>query len=358
MLQRTDAFQMKGFRRNNSDAAGVAACVALLALSGCVSTVPVHEAPPPEPVVDATPIPDDSIAIPPLPDVTPTISPPAVAALPQVTIVLTSRDAAYEDVATELGKYLQNFSIFDLSDDRQPPVVTFRSINDSDSKAVIAIGLRAATSSVAMSQTPVIFSQVFNYQDHDLLTENSRGIAALPPLEAHIAAWKQIDPSLKTVGVIIGEGHEKLIAEAELAAQKHDVTLKLRTVKSDRETLYYFNRMIRDIDGFWLFPDNRILSGPVLQQMLAEANRQHVPVAVPNESILSMGAAISFSTVAADIATTILEVVRQIGAGNIEQVPPVTELSEIRVVTNEKQLDQSVGANASAANTETRSELQ
>lgn len=338
-------------------AAGVAACVALLVLSGCASTAPVHEAPPPEPVADVTPIPDDSIAMP-LPDVAPKISPPIVAVLPEVTIVLTSREAAYEDVATELGKHLQNFTIFDLSDDRQAPVVTFRSINDSDSEAVIAIGLRAATSSVAMAQTPVIFSQVFNYQDHDLLTDNSRGIAALPPLEAHIAAWKQIDPSLKTVGVIIGEGHEKLIAEAELAAQKHDVTLKLRTVQSDRETLYYFNRMIRDIDGFWLFPDNRILSGPVLQQMLAEANRQHVPVAVPNESILSMGAAISFSTVAADIAATILEVVRQIGAGNIEQVPPVTELSEIRVVTNESQLDQSVAENASAANSEIRSELQ
>ena len=303
----------------------------MLTLSACVSSPPVIEtAPSPEPVVEIVLIPDDSVAIP-IPEEIPQV----IVELPQVTIVLTSRDAAYEDVATELGKHLESFKIFDLSDDRQPPVVTFRSINDSETEAVIAIGLRAAKSSVAMSQAPVVFSQVFNYQDHDLLNDSSRGVAALPPLEAHIAAWKELDPSLSRIGIIIGEGHEDLIAEAELAAQKHGVELQLRTVKSDRETLYYFNRMIRDIDGFWLFPDNRILSGTVLQKMLAEANRLQVPVAVPNDAILSMGASISFSTVAADIAAAILDIVRQIGAGNIDKVPPLTELSEIRVATND-----------------------
>ena len=93
--------------------------------------------------------------------------------------------------------------------------------------------------------------------------------------------------------------------------------------------------MIRDIDGFWLFPDNRILSGRVLQQMLDEANRLRVPVAVPNESMLKMGATISMSTVASDIAETIVNIVREIQAGNLERVPPISQLSEIRVETND-----------------------
>ena len=314
--------------------------------------------PPPEPVAEITPLPDDSNATPiQIPETFPEATPPVVAALPEVTIVLTSRDAAYEDVATELGKHLQNFRIFDLSDDRQPPIVTFRAINDSETQAVIAIGLRAAKSSVAMAQAPVVFSQVFNYQDHDLLNERSRGIAALPPLEAHIAAWKEMDPSLSRIGIIIGHGHEKLIAEAEFAAEKYGVELVLRTVQSDRETLYYFNRMIRNIDGFWLFPDNRILSGPVLQKMLTEADRLRVPVAVPNEAILSMGASISFSTVAEDIAATILDVVRQIDAGDIDQVPPLTELSEIRVAVNDSNLHRPMDANAEAPNGDAQSAL-
>ena len=92
--------------------------------------------------------------------------------------------------------------------------------------------------------------------------------------------------------------------------------------------------------------------------MLAEANRLHVPVAVPNESILEMGATISFSAVAADIAAAIVNVVGLIGAGEIDQVPPISELSEIRVVTNEIQMRRSIKADAAAVNDETRSTLQ
>ena len=46
----------------------------------------------------------------------------------------------------------------------------------------------SAQSSVAMSDIPVVFSQVFNYHDHGLLTENSRGVAAVAPLDAQLAA--------------------------------------------------------------------------------------------------------------------------------------------------------------------------
>ena len=110
----------------------------------------------------------------------------------------------------------------------------------------------------------------------------------------------------------------------------------MRIAHSDQETLYFFRRMIRDIEGFWLFPDNRILSARVLDQMLEEANRQHVPVAVPNESMLAMGAAISITTVASDIAATIAKILHKIQAGEIEQVPPMTKLSEVKVAVNAK----------------------
>ncbi len=80
--------------------------------------------------------------------------------------------------------------------------------------------------------------------------------------------------------------------------------------------------------------------------MLTDANRQHVPVVVPNESMLLMGASISISTVAADIARTIVEIVRKIQAGHLDRVPPITQLSEIRVVTNDELLKKRVALNS------------
>jgi len=129
------------------------------------------------------------------------------------------------------------------------------------------------------------------------------------------------------------------LESAQNAADKFDIELDVRIAHSDQETLYIFRRMTSDIDGFWLYPDNRILSARVLTEMLEDANRHNVTVVVPNESMLQIGAAISISTVAADIALTIAKVLLQIQAGEIDQVPPMTELSEVRVTTNDTVLN-------------------
>lgn len=323
----------------------------VLAVSGCTTPAinsvptepePVYEpAPPPVVVVEPAEI---EIIPAPANEPSPIVAPLPLPDPPNVSIVLTSRQAAYADVVDNLSKRLSNYTIYDLSGENQAPVSTFRQINDSDTAAVIALGLRAARSSIAMSDTPVVFSQVFNYQDHGLLTPNSRGIAALAPLDAHLAAWKIVDPSIRRIGAVVGDGHDELIADAKQLAKKHSLKLIVRTVSSDQEAVYQFRRMVREIDGFWLLPDNRVLSARSLQEILAQANHHNVPVAVPNESILSMGATISIETVAEDIAETIVNIIRKIEAGQIDTVPSLTLLSDARIVTNDALVNKHLSA--------------
>jgi ABC-type uncharacterized transport system substrate-binding protein len=184
-----------------------------------------------------------------------------------------------------------------------------------------------------MSKSPTVFSQVFNHQDHGLLTPISRGVAAIAPLEAHFQAWQDVDPSIKRIGTVIGEGHDDLIQEAKRVAAKYSLELVVRTVRSDQEAVYQFRRMVRSIDGFWLLPDNRILSARSLQELISQANQHHVPVAVTNEPLLRMGASVSIATVASDIAETILSIVQMIEAGRIDDVPAVSSLKQSHVVT-------------------------
>jgi ABC-type uncharacterized transport system substrate-binding protein len=311
----------------NRMAARLYCCVILimsLTVSGCSLLYP-------EPVPE-----EPDVINEPLPPVEPQELPQAVVVpkptpLPPIAIVLASSQPAYADVARELASNFEHSEIYDLSDNARPPVSVLSAINDSDSHTVVAIGLRAAKSSVAMSDKPVVFSQVFNYQDHGLVTDNSRGVATVAPLDAQLAAWKRFDPGLEKVGAVIGEGHEDMISEAKLAAERHGVALSIHVTHSDQETLYFFKRMVRDIDGFWLFPDNRVLSRRALQQIMEDAQRHQVAVMVPSESMLQIGASISASSVASDIAATITKVVRQIEAGQIAKVPAITPLSEIRV---------------------------
>jgi ABC-type uncharacterized transport system substrate-binding protein len=292
---------------------------------------PVEE--PAEIVVEEPPV----VIVEPKPEPEPEPAPPAPPPLPTVSIVLTNSQPAYADVARELTRHFDDYTVYDLAEDARPPVTVLRLINDSEPGVVIAIGLRAAQSSIAMSDHPVVFSQVFNYNRHDLLQDNSRGIAALPPIDAQLAAWKEADPTVSRIGLILGEGHDELITEAEIAAQRHGIELVVQVSHSDQETLYFFRRMIRDIDGFWLLPDNRVLSARVLRQMLADAKQRRVPVSVPSDSMLSLGAMISMTTKASDIAATIADVVRQIERGDIDRVPPITQLNEIAIKTRGSQ---------------------
>ena len=325
---------MRRIRTQAEELIRIAVIAAALAVSAC-STQGPEPVPPEDPPEILVGPPLEPIVM--QPPTKPTLI-LAVPELPPVSILLTNLQPAYASVAEELERLLTEYVVYDLSDLSGPPVSVLRQINDSDADAVIAIGLRAARSAIAMSGVPVVFSQVFNHQDHGLLGENSRGIAALAPLDAQITAWKKIDPTVARIGVIVGEGHDDLIAEAELAAERHDVELLVKIARSDQETLYLFKRMVRDVDGYWMFPDNRILSARIMQEMLDEANRHGVHVVVPNEAMLDMGAAISMSTVATDIAATIVRVVRQIQAGNLDLVPPVSSLSEVRIATNDELL--------------------
>jgi ABC-type uncharacterized transport system substrate-binding protein len=305
--------------------------LAVAALGGCSLLAPdIDPVEDPVVVVPAEPPPPKPSIKPQPPEPIP--EPPG---LPPVAVVLSSSQPVFLDVANALAEHLDDFRVFDLSDSSQPPVSVLRVINDSDSGAVVAIGLRAAQSSVAMSEVPVIFSQVFNHQDHNLLNPNSRGVAPLAPLDAQLDAWTEIDPTISRIGIIVGEGHDALIEEAQLAAQKHELELHIRIATSDQETLYLFRRMVQDIDGFWLFPDNRILSSRSLQEILRTARRNQVAVAVPNEAMLDMGASISMATEAEDIAATIAGIIRKIQSDGLQSVRPVTPLSAIRVVTRD-----------------------
>lgn len=308
----------------------VRACVfvALALASGCTRFAPLEEVHEPEPVSTGEVAP---VEAPPPATSPPPVQTPEPRTQPPVAILLADSQPAYADVAAALAEQIEAHAVYDLSDASLPPISVLRSINDSESATIVAIGLQAAQSAVSFSNLPVVFAQVFNHQDYDLLNDNSRGVSALVPAEAQLDAWQQIYPDRQRIGLIIGEGYEEMLEAATLAAELRGIELAVRVSRSDQETVYAFRRMIHDIDGFWLFPDNRILSARALQEILSGANRLAVPVGVPNDAMLPMGASFSITSVATDIAETIAGLLSRIQAGEIDTVPPMTELSEIRI---------------------------
>ncbi len=304
-------------------------------LLGACSVAPIAEQPDGsliEPAIPETPLAEIPIAPAREPS---TLIPLPVEAPPPIAIVLSSRQPAYTDVANELTKLHADAEVYELAGEAVSADSVMRSINDRGNGAVVAIGLRAARSAVSMANVPVVYCQVFNHHEFIAESERVRGVAAYGPLDSQLAAWREVNPGLKRIGMIIGEGHDDLIAEAEAASEKLGIELVIKTTNSDQETIYAFRRMSRDIDGFWLFPDNRVLSARALREISETSERNRVHLAVPNDAMLRLGAAISLSTVATDIATVVADVLEQIRAGALSELPRLSGLREISVTVSQ-----------------------
>ena len=315
----------------------------LVALSGC-SLLPLDraEAPPvvapelpPRPTAPPEPTHDPSPAPPPSPPVVVQPVPEAPPPEPMhIAVLLSSRTPAYERIANALSEEMGEIDIYDLADRSLTAKEKVDLIRSTGAEVVVAIGIRAAEFAKTIDGIPVILSQVFNLSGIDVSETGMRGVAVLPPLDLQLNAWLALNPNLTSVGAILGSGHDSLIDEAHAAAQQQGVRFQHRIAQSDRETLYLFTRLVPDIDGFWLFPDNRVLSAPILRQMLTYASRHQVQVAVFNDALLPLGATISATSVDEDVAETIVALALRLLEGDASTVPAVTPLNEIQIKTN------------------------
>ena len=312
----------------------------LAALSGCASISPPGQDSPDAAAPEAQPEP--AVTPPLVADPTPSPPPgrPDVGTAgpfqAKAAIVLSDRSPAFENVATELWRLLDEPLVYNLADKSQSPEQAFSGIAESGATVVIAIGFSATRAAAQWSTVPVIYCQVFNFIAEDRPAVPVKGVAAIPPLAAQLEAWRQLDPELRSIGAILGAGHEDLVVEATRATAAHGVRFHYQAAGSDRETLYLFNRMAPDIDGFWLFPDNRVLSVPVLRKVVEIAARHHVRIAVFNDALLELGVSLSTAAVESDIAATVLAVAGRVAGGAADAVPALTPLNEVKVRTGSR----------------------
>ena len=317
-------------------------------LSGCalVTYPPTTDAPVIEPQLppDVKPRPEPTVEPPVAAPAPPPAAPPkapepapapplAAPEDPRVAVLLSDRTPAFESVANALATRVESVDIYDLADKSLTPREIFDAVHAAGTDVVVAVGLRATTFAQSFEELPVVFSQVFNVAEVDLDVPNVKGVSVLPPLELQLDAWLELNPNLSSIGAIVGPGHEHLVEEATAAAAGGGVRFQHHVAESDRETLYLFTRLVPDIDGFWLFPDNRVLSADILRQMLDYAKRHRVQVAVFNDTLLPLGATISVTAVDDDIAATVVDVAQKLLEGFGENIPDLSPLSEVRVST-------------------------
>ncbi len=203
-------------------------------------------------------------------------------------------------------------------------------VNTFNPEQIVAVGLNAAKAGQQFADTPMVFCQVFNFADHELLSPTTSGVKLLPPFSLQFELWKDLYPDLHAAGIIIGAGQESLVAEIQKAAAEHNVELLTRRVASDSEALFAFKRMTPKIQGFLLLPDSRVLSPRVLRDIVAYGRKHGTQTVVFNPQLLQLGADISFTSKDSDIADTVLRIIDGTPERQAARPSRMTALSTLR----------------------------
>jgi ABC-type uncharacterized transport system substrate-binding protein len=273
-------------------------------------------------------------------------APPPVPAVParrpppsphEVVVLFDARTPGYAEIARHVASELaaERFRIATAAIERETAPEPLAALRGKPRAIVVAVGREAVEAARAeLPTTPIVFCQVFNYQD---LLANAPiwGVHSVPPLGLQLRSWKTVDASLARVGLIVSATHEDLAGEALQAAEAIGAQVSREISSSDRETLYLFKRLAPQLDGLWLFPDNRILSPDVLQELLSYAVAHRVGVLVFNEALLQWGALLAASSTTTDVAAGVVSVVERVAAGRTRDLPAMTPLSEVQLQLNE-----------------------
>jgi ABC-type uncharacterized transport system substrate-binding protein len=248
----------------------------------------------------------------PEPEPEPAPEPMPVQLLPTVAILVSADIPAYMDVANELNRRLaERTTIYQLNRNVADSSKAIDEIQRSDHEQVVAIGLVAARAARGLVGKQVIFCQVFNYADYDLVTGWMKGVSMLPRFSESFRVWKDLDPTLRRVAMLTGANQEHIVAEAREAAQDYGIELVHGEVYSDKETLYAFKRLAPEVQGLWLLPDNRVLSTGVIRATLSYSVRHSKQVLVFSPSLLKIGGLISIRGRESDVAAQVLARLQQ-----------------------------------------------
>jgi ABC-type uncharacterized transport system substrate-binding protein len=230
----------------------------------------------------------------------------------QVEILVSEDTPAYTEVANELVKMLgTRGSIHILTASKLNNLRLIKKLNNNEHIQFVSIGLNAAIASKQLKNRQLVFCQVFNYQDYALLTSKHKGVSMLPSLAQTFNTWRSLSPHTTDIGVISGPGMDDVIAVAKDSAKHYGITLHHETVKSDKEFQYAFKKISSKVQGYWLLPDNRVLSGNALRNIMNFSVRNSKQVAVFSEELLKLGGLLSINSAPHDIAQQVFERLEQ-----------------------------------------------
>lgn len=253
----------------------------------------------------------------------------------QVIIFVSEDIPAYSEVAVSLAKLLgRKANIQYLGSSPLENLKTAATFKNEPNTQIVSIGLNAAIAAKTLNNKPAIFCQVYNYQDYALLSSKHKGISMLPSLPKTFSTWRALSPDIANIGIITGPGMDDVIQAAKVAAQTKGFKLHHATVNTDKEYQYAYKKLSSKVQGYWLLPDNRVLSENILRDLMNFSVRNSKQVVVFNDELLKLGGLLSLGINTQDIAQAVFERLEQAQDGDNIPGPDLVYSDKIKIRIN------------------------
>ena len=188
----------------------------LLLLAGCAAPGPPPALPEPEPVAvvpdpPPPPAPTEPVATPPR-----TPAPERTRA--DIAVVLDADTPAHVAVADEIVAALSP-RLYRVARITTTDTATLDSLR-SQAVTIVAVGAEAVrVARAALPSKPLVFCQVPDAADALQGGGPTWGVESLPPLTLQLKSWQAVDPSLRTIALIVSASGATLAEEARRAAR-------------------------------------------------------------------------------------------------------------------------------------------
>jgi len=182
---------------------------------------------------------------------------------------------------------------FYINDTRDRELMA-RQISGSKPDLILAVGNQALEETEKYSDIPIVHLLVPSAAKYRAARSNVTGIEMMVAPARQLAAFIEVLPSVKSIGVVYDSAHSaSFVKEAQAIADMRGIALVAEEVQDPRDVPALLTRFVGLVDAFWMLPDPTVTTPVTVEAMLNFSFENDVPLLTFSDKYLKVGASVS-----------------------------------------------------------------
>ena len=159
---------------------------------------------------------------------------------------------------------------------------------------VLAVGTNALSAVKSIPDIPILYLMVPYPETVTAGRANTTGVEMIFSPEQQLAAFLQVIPRLKRIGLIYDPRRNSALARRIMAAaDKRGILVIEEQTEDCRQVHRLLDKLVGRIDAFWMLPDHTVTTPETVEAILLFSLENRVPVLTFSEKYLKRGATVA-----------------------------------------------------------------